>query len=94
MTWTKRLSSQLNDPQDSMWDWLDEDDLEPQRGFPWWTLLLTGAAVAGAVWLARQRSDEIKELAVERLIEQPAAGQSFLKLEEACKVVAKPWSSA
>ncbi|RTR30350.1 DinB family protein [Deinococcus radiophilus] len=65
-----------------MWDWLDEDDLEPQRGFPWWTLLLTGAAVAGAVWLARQRSDEIKELAVERLIEQPAAGQSFLKLEE------------
>lgn len=83
MTWTDTISSWLDDAQDDLGEWLDDDSYyESQSSFPWVPLLLTGAAVAGAVWLLRNRKEELKDLGVERLIEQPASGQSFLSLEE------------
>ena len=86
MSWTtdlpEALSHWMDDATEHADDWADTWE-EEGSGFPWLPLLLTGAAVAGAVWLARNRKAEMTDLAVRRLIEQPAEGKSFLSLEEA-----------
>ncbi|GHG04458.1 hypothetical protein GCM10017783_16350 [Deinococcus piscis] len=84
MSWTQDLPYALSDWMDDAAEYADEvaAGLEEDRSLPWFPLLLTGAAVAGAAWLVRHRKEELRNLAVRRLIEQPAEGQSFLSLEE------------
>lgn len=61
-------------------DFFEED--EPERGFPWLPVILAGGVVYGALWLANNRRDDIKGMAVERLLEGPAEGQSFAALRD------------
>lgn len=83
MTWTDTFNRWL---QDNGFDLdFDADDInfeDDSRGLPWLPLLITGAAAAGIYWLSQNRREEIKQMLVQRLIEQPAEGQSFLSLEE------------
>lgn len=85
MTWTDTFNNWLHDNGYDFDLDFEADDLDfgdDSRGLPWLPLLLTGAAAAGIYWLAKNRREEIKQVAVERLIEQPSEGQSFLSLEE------------
>ncbi|WP_261663067.1 DinB family protein [Deinococcus sp. Marseille-Q6407] len=84
MSWTSdlphTLSDWMDDAPEHLGSWAETQ--ESDRSFPWLPLLLAGAAAAGAIWLARNRREELTDLAVRRMVEQPAEGQSFLSLEE------------
>lgn len=84
MNWTKQFAETLHDwIEEAQDEWEEITAPEPKSStVPWGALLALGAAAAGVYYLAQTRKDDIKAIAIQRLVEQPAENQSYSSLRD------------